>query len=472
MGLVERSRRFLSEGVWLARRESLPRVRRAFYDVVRVGYMTILGFADDLCLTRASSLAFATMLALVPVLALTFAVLRGLGWRGERLESLILDKVTLLSPEAIDTIVSYIDATNFTGLGVFGAAFLLVTFISVVTNIEGAFNAIWDNTPGRTLGRQVTDYFGVMVIAPVLLAAAISLTATVESNAIVAWMKQAWGVGYAVRLMMAYAAWGVVWALFAFLYVFIPNTRVRVVPAIVAGVLAGTVWQTTHWAYLRFQIGMQNYNAVYGTLAQLPLLMIWIYVSWVIVLLGAEVAWAIQTVQVYSRERRAASKSHQAFNEWIALSVAVELARAAEGKAEPPTTERLAQLFDVPLRTIRDVMTALHQASLAHTAGANNGCCYLSLAPERITIATVLEAMRGKLPPEQAHPVAADSAKRARELLEEADVVTVEAFGARTLKEAALLPPSLTEAGAQRALASVERAGLGTARRDPRRGAG
>ena len=99
-----------------------------------------------------------------------------MGWRGERLETLILQRLTLLSPEAIDRIVSYVDNINFTGLGVLGALFLFVTFLSLVTSIEGAFNAIWDHSPTRTLGRRITDYFGVMVVAPVLLAVAVSLT--------------------------------------------------------------------------------------------------------------------------------------------------------------------------------------------------------------------------------------------------------------------------------------------------------
>jgi membrane protein len=465
---VERLRVFFREDVWQPT-ERLPRPRRAFYQVVRVLYMSIESFLDDLCTTRAAALTFTTLLALVPVLALAFAVLRGLGWSGARLEALILDKMTLLSPDAIDTIVAYIDKINFTGLGVIGGLFLFVTFISVVTNVESAFNAIWDNAPSRTFGRRVVDYFGVMVVAPVLLAAAVSLTAAVESNAAAQWLLQTWGVGTAVRWAMAYAVWVVVWLLFAFLYLFVPNARARLGPIAIAGVIAGTIWQLTHWAYVRFQVGLQGYNAVYGTLAQLPLLMIWIYVSWTIVLFGAEIAWAIQTVQIYSRERRASAKSGQAFREWIAMGIAIELARVAEERSAPASVDGLSQVFDVPLRTVRDIIACFANAGLAHTSGTSDVCCYLSLAPERIPVTRVLAALRGSMPPPEAHPTSADAAERARELLEQIEGATRDGFGARTLKDVVLESRSADAAGPPRSLV-MERGALGSARRDLRRG--
>ena len=231
MSPVERAMRFMNTDVWMASVERMSRARRALYQSVRIAYITIEGFADDLCTTRAAALTFTTLLSLVPVFALTLAVLRGLGWRGARLESIILDRVTLLSPEAIDTVVSYVAKINFTGLGVLGAALLFVTFISLVTTIESAFNAIWDHAPSRTIGRRVTDYFGVMLIAPILFALALSLTTAVQSNFAFSWVMQTWGLGTAARAILPLAAWVVVWLLFGFLYLFVPNTRVRLVPA-------------------------------------------------------------------------------------------------------------------------------------------------------------------------------------------------------------------------------------------------
>jgi len=162
--------RALVERLWAAADIEASPVRKAALAAGRVLYIAVEGFIDDLCLQRASALAFTSLLALVPTLALVFAALRGLGWHGERLEALILSRATVLSPEAIETVVHYIDNTNFAGLGVIGGCLLFFTFLSVMANIEHAFNAIWGNATPRSLVRRITDYFGVMILTSVLLA--------------------------------------------------------------------------------------------------------------------------------------------------------------------------------------------------------------------------------------------------------------------------------------------------------------
>jgi len=395
---VERSGRALLEELWAGGSGGASRFRRALIHSGRVAYITVEGFISDLCMLRASALTFASLMGLVPVLALLFSILRGLGWRGDRLEEMILSKATLLSPDAISVIVSYIDKTNFAGLGAVGGSVLFLTFVSVLTNIEGSLNAIWGNVSPRPLARRIMDYFGVMVIAPVLLAVATSLTAAVQSNVIVQRMTTMWGVGPTFEYMLRYAAQGVVWVLFGFLYKFIPNTPVRIVPAIVGGVLAGSIWQITQWAYIRFQIGMANYNAIYGALAQLPLLMAWVYISWLIVLLGAEIAFAVQNVGSYSRDRRVSSSSGYSLREYAGLRVIGELATAAEGNRPAPQLGPLAVDLDMPARLVREIVQQLSAAGLAHVTDGDDERCYLSLAPERIPVNHVLDVLRGNLP--------------------------------------------------------------------------
>jgi len=263
--------KYLLDQLWTVGMGGASRFERAAVTVARVSYITVEGFVQDLCLIRASALTFLSLMALVPTLAIGFALLRGLGWTGMRLEKLILSKATLLSPEAIEVVVSYIDKTNFAGLGAIGGSILLVTFVSVMTNIEVSFNAIWGNAAPRSLFRRVTNYFGVMIVAPFLLVIATSMTALVSSLSAFEWFDSRFDVAGSADQLFGYAIYGVVWVLFAFLYLFIPNTRVRVFPALVGGVVAGSVWQLTQWTYIRFQVGMANYNAIYGAMAQLPL---------------------------------------------------------------------------------------------------------------------------------------------------------------------------------------------------------
>lgn len=396
---AERLGRLVFEELWTAGAGGASYFGRALVHGGRVAFITVEGFFADRIMLRASALTFASLMGLVPVFALGFAVLRGLGWRGDRLEELILEKATILSPEAIQTIVSYVDNTNFAGLGVLGGSVLFFTFVSVLTNIEGSFNAIWGNVQPRPILRRVIDYFGLMVIAPVLLAAATSLTAAVQSSAIMQHLGEMWGVGPAIERTMSYTAQALVWLLFAILYLFIPNTRVRLVPALVGGVAAGFVWQVTQWAYIRFQIGMANYNAIYGALAQLPLLMAWVYVSWVIVLLGAEVAFAVQNVRGYSRDRLASGRADgSTVRELAGLRLAAELAAAALGRRPPAQLSELADDLELSPRLVRELVVDLSAAGLAHVAGEQGELCYLSLAPGRIPVARVLDVFRGGLP--------------------------------------------------------------------------
>ncbi len=365
---------------------------------LRVCYVAVEGFVDDLCLLRASALTFASLMGLVPIMALACAVLRGLGWYGGRLEELILSKATILSPDAIRTIVSYIDNTNFAGLGVAGGAVLFVTAVSVLTNVEGSLNAIWGNSTRRPLVRRTMDYCGVLVIAPVLLAVATSLTAAVQSSMVVRWFSDAWSLGGTVERLLGFAAQGSVWLLFGFIYAFIPNTSVRLVPAVIGGVIAGTTWQLTQWGYIRFQIGMANYNAIYGALAQLPLLMAWVYVSWVIVLFGAEIVYAVQTVQDYGRERRLAGANGHALLEYAGLRIATELGRVSLGKRSAPNPVELAEALDLPVGMVRDVLLVFARSGIAHATTETGGQWYLSRAPGSVPVAQVLEVLDGTLP--------------------------------------------------------------------------
>ena len=334
-------------------------------------------------------------MALVPTLALSFAVLRGLGWRGDRLEELILSKATLLSPDAISLIVSYIDNTSFAGLGAIGGSILLLTFVSVMANIETSFNAIWDDAAPRSLIRRITDYFSVLLIAPILLAVATSLTATVRSSSGMDWVSSVYGVSTAAEYVFAYSAYGVMWLLFAFLYMAIPNTRVRALPALIGGIIAGSIWHLTQWTYIQFQFGVGNYNAIYGAMAQLPLLMAWIYVSWVIVLFGAEISFAVQNVMTYSRERRRSHIVGQALRERAGVSIAAELASAATGRREAPSIEELANEMDLSQSLVRDLLSTYSADGLIHLSDEVPERCYLSLSPNQIGLSRVLDALRG-----------------------------------------------------------------------------
>jgi membrane protein len=386
------------ERLWSAGTEGASRSKRLALSVARVAYIAAEGFVNDLCLLRAGGLAFASLLALVPTFALAFTVLRALGWRGSRLEELILSRATVLSPDAIQTVVQYIDNTSFAGLGAAGAAILLFTFVSVMANIEEAFNAIWGNVAPRTVFRRVTDYFGVMLVAPLFLAVAASATAVMADAPVAIGLQARWDVLATADQLLEYGVYVLVWLLFAFLYAFMPNTRVNIFAALVGGVVAGSVWQFTQWAYLQFQANVGEYNAIYGALAQLPVLMAWFYLSWVIVLIGAEITYGVQNLGVYAIDRLARHAEGRRIDDYVAIALCAELAREGAGNGPSAHPDLVAGRIGVPPRLLGGVSERLRRRGVLEP-GDHPGHWALATPANELRLAALVAIMEGSLPP-------------------------------------------------------------------------
>ncbi len=249
-------------------------------------------FLDDDCLLHASALTYTSLLSLVPLLALMFAVLKGLGVQ-RRLEPLLLSRLSL-SPEVIESILTYIDHTNVGTLGALGAVALVTTVLSVLGSIERSFNHIWRVREGRTWWRKATDYVSTVLLTPFLLLAAVALTSSMQEQALLHWVLQREYIGPAAMQALRLAPLGINAVAIGILYAVMPNRRPSL-PALTCGaVVAGAVWQAVQWGYVALQIGVARYNAIYGAMAQLPVTLVWIYVSWAVVLAGAELAAVVE----------------------------------------------------------------------------------------------------------------------------------------------------------------------------------
>ncbi len=253
---------------------------------------------------RASALTYTTLLSLVPFLAIAFSVLKGLGVQNA-LEPLLLQVAGESSRETVSQIIGYVNNTNVKSLGVVGLLFLLVTVVSLLSTIEDAFNNIWGVLETRSLQRRFSDYLSVVVVGPLLLMVAMSMTSSLQSQWLVQWLVRNTLLGEAILLPFRLVPYLSVWVAMTFLYSYIPNARVRFRSAVLGGVVAGTIWQVTQWGYFHFQVGVANYNAIYGALAALPIFLVWIYTSWLIVLFGLELVRTHQeTTPVYLPPRR------------------------------------------------------------------------------------------------------------------------------------------------------------------------
>ncbi len=293
---------FLSRGVWREDLHELPRLKSALYKVARFLEHVFRSFTEDHCLLRASALTYTSLLSLIPLLALMFAILKGLGVQ-RRLEPFLVERLTIGSEELAARIMEYIDRTNVGSLGVVGVVTLVITSVLVLKNVERSFNWIWKVKKGRSWTRMVSDYLSVLMITPICALLALSLTTYFSSDSFAQWMEAHWLMGGVLRFLIKASPYVVMWIAFAVFYLFMPNTRVNLASALVGGVVGGTLWQLTQWGYIRYQFGMGQYNAIYGALSQLPILFVWIYVSWVIVLLGAEIAFAHENLERYTEKK-------------------------------------------------------------------------------------------------------------------------------------------------------------------------
>lgn len=393
--------------------------------------LVVRNFLEHNSLLRASALSFTTLLSIVPLLALAFAVLKGLGVQNS-LEPLILRRFTVGSGEVVDKIITYINNTKMGSVGAIGLVFLVVTVVSLLGNIEEAFNDIWGVEGHRSLYRRFSDYLSVVVSGPLLVLAAISITTSMQSQSVVQWILQQSYVGDLLLLVFQVVPYLIIWIAFFSLYIFMPNTKVRLKSALFGGILAGTIWQLAQWGFIHFQVGVAKYNAIYGTLAALPVFMAWVYTSWVIVLFGVEVVAAHQSRKAFLHDLQPADLSY-ATREAMALVILLTVAGSFYREERPWTLERLANERHVPLRTARKLLTKLVASGYLLVA-EGKGTYYPARDLEHIRVSTLIRDLKhqgGVIPFAESDQLG----EMTRELILKLDRLTDEALADLTLKD-------------------------------------
>lgn len=396
--IVDGVRRFFGEDLWHYELAQLPWLQRYAIQALRVLIIVVRDFIRDNCLLRASALTYATLLSIVPLLAFAFAVLKGLGVQN-RLEPLLLEQFSLGSETLVQQILAYINNTHVGRLGTVGLGMLLLTVLALLSNIEKSFNSLWGVNETRSLLRRFADYFSVISFGPLLIVVAISLTATLQNLSFVVELRSSGGIGPLVELAFQAIPYVAVWTAFTFLYLFMPNIRVRFTAALIGGIFAGTVWHLVQLGYVQFQVGVARYNAIYGTMAVLPIFMVWLYLSWIIVLLGAEATATIQNIESLSHKIRAARRPLRR-QDFVGLAVLLCVVRAFRAGQTPLPVSRIAARLDLlegQVETIADELQGL--GLLTQVEDNADGLGYLpTRAPEGMTVHVLLEALRGDLP--------------------------------------------------------------------------
>jgi len=352
------------------RRDPLLRAALTVWDAIE----RFLGNDD---LLRAGALTYAVALSIVPLLALAFAVLKGVGAANE-LRPLVIRYLALGSPDITNQIMAFVERMDATALGSVGGAFLLLTAISMMSTVENAFNTIFRAPRSRSYLRRFSDYLGVMLVVPLFLAGAVTLMTLLS--------LEYWEFRLATRL----APYALAWAGFFFLFMFFPNTRVRAVPALIGSFVTAVLFLLGQWGYVHFQVGVARYEAIYGALGSLPIFLVWVYVAWAIVLFGAELTAAAQRGIA---PRYPSTAKRPGFARAAALHVLLRLGENQIKRGAPLTAAALASQLKVPVDAIAPVLARLRSAGAI--AASADGRIELSGPPDAIVLGDALAQIFG-----------------------------------------------------------------------------
>jgi membrane protein len=400
-GPVGRVVRFFVRDVWRVETERLPLVQRAFFRVCRIGFLTWRGITGDRVFSRASALTYITALSIIPMLALAFSALKGLGIYSnlvqERIEP-FLDKnlgvpgtegVSALR-EPIDQILLRIDAMEFRSLGLIGLLIVVWATMRLLGSVEGAFNEIWGVKKSRSIVRRLSDYLTIVIVTPILLA----LTTLGQVKQVMATVDRY--VGPIIDALMTLAPVLGGWLALTFIYLALPNTRTRFLSSLIGGFVAGVLWVLALQVHVWMQLGVASYSAFYAGFAAIPVFLVWVQISWVIVLLGAEIAFAHEHEPAY-RGLASHNVLGQSSRETLALRALVRITHAFLSADSRRTTASIAAELGVSPRSVEEVLRTLEGAQLVvctEDVEESGDVFVLSRDPGRITIKMVQDALR------------------------------------------------------------------------------
>jgi membrane protein len=393
---------FIKEDIWKIPTKKLPKKKSYLIRQARIILLTFRGFDEDKCALRASALTYYSVLSIVPVIALIFAISKGFGFEG-RLQAM-LTKSLSGQEEVMNWIWTFaqsaIESAKGGLIAGIGIVILLWTVMKVLNNIEQSFNDIWEVKKSRAFVRKLTDYTSIIIVAPIFIilssSATVFISAYIHDASSDSQVMQY--LGPVVAFFMKLLPYFLVILLFTFLYMVLPNTKVKFKSALMAGIVSGIIFQLAQWGYVNFQVGVAKYNAVYGSFAALPLFLIWIQLSWFIVLFGAELSFANQNVEHYEFEvdvHHVSVKQKKALTLLIANLV---ICRFRDGKP-PYNSEEISTKLDLPTRLVNNLIFELVESGIFSEIKTSTykDCNYQpALDINKLTAAYIIEKLESK----------------------------------------------------------------------------
>ena len=358
---------FLEIDIWRTSLSTLPKFKAFVYKIIRIILLAVKGFNRDECAVQASALTFLSILSVVPVLAMAFGVSKGFGLE-KSLQKYVLESFSgqeEIMTQFMEFAQKMLDSTKGGLIAGIGLIILIYTVMSLLHNIEVTLDKIWEIRKHRTFVRKLTDYLAIILIGPILVI--LSSSATVFISTQIVYLTEQISLLGAVQPLILFGIklipYTLIWLLFTLTYIILPNTRVSLKSGIIAGIIAGTLYQLVQWGYINFQVGVSRYNAIYGSFAAVPLFLIWMRLSWLIVLLGAEISFAHQNVDKYQFDNDTLQMSPR-HKRLIALLVVKQIIKCFENGDPPPDSDSMARELEVPVRFINIIIRELLEAKI------------------------------------------------------------------------------------------------------------
>lgn len=396
-GFVERTKNkiigwynYLVDGVWNETRRS-PRV-----DFIKMVSLSVRSFLNSDLQMRAGYLTYQTILAIVPALALLFAIGRGFGFQN-LLQTQVFDNIPI-DNKVLGTVLHFVDsylAQSSEGIFVgIGILFLLWTMVSLISNVEDSFNKIWGLKQGRSFWRKITDYLAILLILPVMMISANGIMVMMGTT-----LQTMLPFGFLsplLKVLLDFLSMALIWLFFTGSYMLIPNTKVKFKNAFVAGMMAGTAYLILQWLFVSGQLYVTRYNAIYGSFAFLPLLLIWLQLVWIITLSGGVICFSSQNIFEFSFSSDVGRISEN--YKWkLTLAVMTIAVDRFLDEKPPLTTHQMAVEFGLPITLINSAAHKLEQAGLLQRVmqGQPDDECGLAPAiePSKITVGEVMERL-------------------------------------------------------------------------------
>lgn len=388
--------KFLTYDIWRITEDEVTRTKYSIYNIIKTLYLCINRFTKDRLANKASALTYSTLLAIVPILAVLFAIARGFGF--SNLMEHQLRNGFGGNAETTETILSFVDSyLSQTKGGVFigiGLVMLLWTVINLVDNIEVTFNRIWEVKKARSMYRKTTDYFSMFLLMPILIVVSGGLS--IFMSTILKQMEDYELLAPIFKFLVRLIPFVLTWFMFTGLYIFMPNTKVRFKNALISGILAGTAYQAFQFLYIGSQLWVSRYNAIYGSFAALPMFLLWLQISWTICLFGVQLTYAGQNIRNFSFDKDTQNISRR-YRDFISILIMSLIAKRFANNKPPYTAAQISEENQIPIRLTNKILYQLQEIHLIHEVTTDQKSEDIGYQPSmdinRLNVAILLERL-------------------------------------------------------------------------------